>query len=101
MLTLFIFILLLIAAGVIVLLLIKIEQIKNELLKWISVVGILKEDLQSQIAACGEREVFLIQRLKDRLFMVDLLLNRLIRPAIIKNLVKDSCEFKSNSKKGD
>ena len=41
MLTLFIFILLLIAAGVIVLLLIKIEQIKNELLKWISVVGIL------------------------------------------------------------
>ncbi len=101
MLTLFIFILLLIAAGVIVLLLIKIEQIKNELLRWISVVGILKEDLQSQIAACGEREVFLEQRLKDRLFIIDLLLNRLIRPAIIKNLVKDSCEFKSNSKKGD
>ena len=101
MLTLFIFILLLIAAGVIVLLLIKIEQIKNELLRWVSVVGILKTDLKSQIEACGDNEVFIKQQLKDRLFMVDLLLNRLIRPVIIKNLVKDSCEFKLNSKKGD
>jgi hypothetical protein len=101
MLTLFIFILLLIACAAIVLLLIKIEQIKIELLQWVDVTNILKRDLKSQIDMADRNAVFLIQRLKDRLFMVDLLLNRLIRPVIIKNLVKDSCEFKSNSKKGD
>jgi len=101
MLTLFIFILLLIAAGAIVLLLLRIEQIKIELLRWVDVTNILKDDLRSQITMADRNEVFLIQRLKDRLFMVDLLLNRLIRPVIIKNLVKDSCEFKLNSKKGD
>lgn len=101
MLTLFIFILLLIAAGSIILLWIKIEQIRNELLRWISVTEILRDDIKAQIEACGENENFLKKhQLKDRLFIVNLLLTRLTRPEVIKNLVKDSCEFKLKFKKG-
>jgi len=101
MLTLFIFILLLIAAVSIILLWNKIEQIRNELLRWIRVTEILRDDIKAQIEACGENEIFLKHKLKDRLFIVNLLLTRLTRPEVIKNLVKDSCEFKLNSKKGD